>query len=150
MSNFTLHEVKIQSVHFTEILAGRKTHEVRLNDRNYQVGDCLNLQEIDENGDYTGQEMNSQITHVLEGGQYGLADGWCVLSLANTTPLQGIRLIGYLRDRLQENCDCTEAAYPLIEKAGCTTDDAKRTVDAGRCWVDEANHFLNKFGEVVA
>ncbi|NAX47963.1 DUF3850 domain-containing protein [Photobacterium halotolerans] len=145
MSKITLHELNIQSADFTEILAGRKTHQVCLNHRQYTVGDVLILRELDKNGESTGQEMNSLITHVEQGNTVGLEDGWCVLSLANTTPLLGIRLIGYLRDRLKEHCDYTETAYPLIKKAGSTASQAKRTVQAGRCWVDEANHFLKKF-----
>ncbi|UIP30679.1 DUF3850 domain-containing protein [Photobacterium sp. TLY01] len=145
MSTVTFHELKIPSANFTDILAGRKTHQLCLNHRQYTVGDVLILRELDENGDETGQEMNSLITHVEHGNATGLEDGWCVLSLANTTPLLGIRLIGYLRDRLKEHCDYTEAAYQIIRKAGSTDTQAKRTVQAGRCWVDEANHFLKKF-----
>ncbi|KKD00477.1 DUF3850 domain-containing protein [Photobacterium halotolerans] len=145
MSTVTFHELKIPSANFTDILAGRKTHQLCLNHRQYSVGDVLILRELDENGEETAQEMNSLITHVEYGNATGLEDGWCVLSLANTTPLLGIRLIGYLRDRLKEHCDYTEAAYQIIRKAGSTDTQAKRTVQAGRCWVDEANHFLKKF-----
>ncbi|KDM90222.1 DUF3850 domain-containing protein [Photobacterium galatheae] len=145
MNKIAFHQVKLQSLHFNEVLAGRKTHEIRFNDRDYQAGDCLILREVDDNGDDTGQEMNAEITHVQQGDHFGLADGWCVLSLANTTPLQGIRLIGYLRDRLKEHCDYIETQVPLIKETGHTTYDATRAIEAGRCWVDEANHFLKKF-----
>ncbi|WP_162941032.1 DUF3850 domain-containing protein [Photobacterium salinisoli] len=145
MNKVTLHELSIPSADFTDILAGRKTHQLCLNHRQYTVGDVLIFREQDANGEETGQEMSSLITHVEHGNAAGLDDGWCVLSLANTTPLQGIRLIGYLRDRLKEHCDYTEAAYQLIKKAGSTDKQAKRNVQAGRCWVDEANHFLKKF-----
>ncbi|UTM59245.1 DUF3850 domain-containing protein [Photobacterium sp. CCB-ST2H9] len=145
MNQVTLHEVKVQPVHFREVLAGRKTHEVRLNDRDYRAGDVLILREVDDNGDDTGQVMNAKITYVQRGDHFGLMNGWCVLSLANTTPLQGIRLIGYLRDRLKEHCDYLEAQVPVIKQTGNATDDATRAVEAGRCWVDEANHFLKQF-----
>ncbi|MET2972676.1 DUF3850 domain-containing protein [Vibrio harveyi] len=43
MNMSKVHAIKIKSEHFSEVLVHRKTHEVRLNDRDYQAGDCLNL-----------------------------------------------------------------------------------------------------------
>ena len=147
MSTFKLHELRIQSVHFTEVLAGRKTNEVRLNDRDFQVSDCLNLREIDENGDYTGQEMNAQICHVLHGDQFGLEKGWCVLSLANATHAKAQTLIEYLRDRLQETCDCIEAGYDIVRSSGRTIGDSQTTVEGGRVFIEMANEYLSSIGE---
>lgn len=143
MSNITLHELKIQSTHFTEVFAGSKTHEVRFNDRNYQVGDCLNLREIDENDHYTGQEMNAEICHVLHGGQFGLDEGWCVLSLRNATHAKAKVLIEYLRDRLEETCDCIEAGYEIQRTSGHSISDAQMTVEGGRVFIEEANNYLS-------
>jgi hypothetical protein len=39
------HELKCQPADFRAVLAGTKTHEARLNDRHYQVGDLLVLRE---------------------------------------------------------------------------------------------------------
>ena len=89
-----VHAIKIQSEHFNEVIAHRKTHEVRLNDRDYQTGDCLNLREIDSNGQFTGQEVNAEISHVLHGGQFGIAGGWCVLSMKGGTEDAASTLIG--------------------------------------------------------
>ena len=147
MSTLKLHELKIQSEHFAEVLAGRKTHEVRINDRDYQAGDCLNLREIDVNGEYTDQEMNIQISHVLHGGQFGIADGWCVLSLKNGARKSAIKLIGYLRDRLQETCDCIEAGHDIIRASGHTIEDSQMTVDGGRDFIEVANEYLGSVGE---
>ena len=147
MSTIKLHELKILSVHFTEVLAGRKTHEVRLNDRDYQVGDCLNLREIEENGEHTGQEMNAQICHILHGGEFGIEKGWCVLSLKNATHAKAKTLIEYLRDRLQETCDCIEAGYEIIRESGHTIADSQITVEGGRAFIEEANQYLSSIGE---
>ncbi|EGU39425.1 DUF3850 domain-containing protein [Vibrio scophthalmi] len=147
MSTFKLHELKIQSHYFTEVLAGRKTCEVRFNDRDYQVGDCLNLREIGAKGEYTGQEMNIQISHVLQGGQFGIADGWCVLSLENGAITTAISLVGYLRDRLQETCDCIDAGHEIIREAGYTIDDSQMTVEGGREFIEIANKHLAALGE---
>ena len=37
----THHQLKIQALHWQALNAGIKTHEIRLNDRNYQTGDTL-------------------------------------------------------------------------------------------------------------
>jgi len=146
----SMHSIKIHSVHFYEVLAGRKTSEIRENDRNYQVGDVLNLQEIDDHGDHTGQEVNAEISHILQGGQYGLDEDWCVLSLSNTTHLKVALLVEYLRDRLEETCDCIECCYESIRNDGCSTADAAMTVKNGRSFIKLANEHLSKIGEVAA
>lgn len=148
MSTLKIHELKILSTHFVEVLAGRKTQEVRINDRDYKAGDCLNLREISESGEYTGQEMNAQVSHVLHGGQYGVDDGWCVLSLRNASPLPAITLIEFLRDRLNETCDCIEAGYDIVLKSGHTIDDSQMTLEGGRQFIELANDYLSTISEV--
>ncbi|HCG8683765.1 TPA: DUF3850 domain-containing protein [Vibrio parahaemolyticus] len=147
MSNTTIHELKIQSVDFADVLAHRKTHEVRINDRDYQAGDCLNLREIDANGEYTGQEANAEVSHVLHGGQFGIAEGWCVLSLKRGTSKSALNLICFLRDRLQETCDCIDASHDIIKRSGHTTADAEMTANDARAFIDMANEFLSTLGE---
>jgi hypothetical protein len=48
------------------MIAGRKTHDIRLNDRDYAVGDQLLLQEYDAIGEtgYTGREAVFDITYI--------------------------------------------------------------------------------------
>jgi hypothetical protein len=147
MSTINIHELKIQSVHFADVLAHRKTHEVRFNDRDYQAGDCLNLREIDASGDYTGQEVNAEISHVLHGGQFGIADGWCVLSLKSSTSKSAMTLISFLRDRLQETCDCIDASHDIIKESGHTTKDAEMTANDARAFIEMADEYLVKLGE---
>ncbi|HGY0682225.1 TPA: DUF3850 domain-containing protein [Vibrio cholerae] len=148
MSSIIIHELKIQSVHFSDFIAGRKTHEVRFNDRDYQSGDRLNLREIDANGEYTGREGNAEVSHVLHGGQFGIAEGWCVLSLKNDHNPYALNLICFLRDRLQETCDCIDASHDIIKKSGHTTVDAEMTVNDARAFIDMANEFLSILGRV--
>ena len=40
------HHVKITPIHYEEIASGRKNFEIRLNDRDYKVGDIVELQEF--------------------------------------------------------------------------------------------------------
>ncbi|WP_312828084.1 DUF3850 domain-containing protein, partial [Escherichia coli] len=41
------HKLKIATVHFIGVMNGTKTAEFRINDRNFQVGDILELREFD-------------------------------------------------------------------------------------------------------
>lgn len=51
-----IHSVKIQPHYFNDVLTGRKTFEVRKNDRNYRVGDYIALNEwCDTKKEYTGR-----------------------------------------------------------------------------------------------
>jgi len=56
-----IHELKTWPEYFEEILTGKKTFEVRKNDRDYKVGDTLILKEfkligIDDKLNYTGRQ----------------------------------------------------------------------------------------------
>ncbi len=73
------HKIKIRKEYFEEVLNGNKKAELRFNDRGYEVGDACVLREIDDNGEYTGREIEVLITHLLEGYD-GLKEGWCVFS----------------------------------------------------------------------
>ena len=90
-----LHVLKIKEEYLYEILRGKKTFEIRKNDRNYQIGDLIHFVDTD------GREYNYryfyddddirvhcielviyQITYILENAsEYGLEDGYCILSI---------------------------------------------------------------------
>ena len=44
----TIHELKTLPEYFLDICTRSKNFELRKNDRNYKVGDCLVLKEFDE------------------------------------------------------------------------------------------------------
>jgi hypothetical protein len=77
-----IHTLKIQPKYFTEVLHGKKNFELRKDDRDYQVGDLITLQEY-ENGTYTGKEIkNIPINYILRDcPEYGLKEGYCILGL---------------------------------------------------------------------
>ena len=78
------HDLKIESHFFNDILDGRKTWELRKNDRNFRCGDILDLHEIDDNGEYTGRECTRTVRYVFNsiiGNCYGLCDGYCIMSI---------------------------------------------------------------------
>ena len=93
------HRLKIKSEHFSAVINKTKTAEIRYNDRNYQVDDMLILNEIDENGVFTGKNCEVIVTHILDDNQY-LQTGYVMLSFRmfysgdlniNEIKAQGIR-----------------------------------------------------------
>ena len=75
----TEHKLKIKSEHFSDVINKTKTAEIRYNDRNYQVGDILILNEIDENGIFTGNKCVVTVTHILDNNQF-VQTGYVILS----------------------------------------------------------------------
>ena len=71
------HDLKILPEFFEAHQSGRKTFEVRQDDRGYMVGDTLILNEWNGLG-YTGRSMAVEVTYISEYGQY---DGWVVMSV---------------------------------------------------------------------
>ena len=59
------HNLKIKSEYFVSIINGNKTAEIRYNDHNYQVGDILVLNEIDEEGNLTGSYCEVGVTNIF-------------------------------------------------------------------------------------
>jgi hypothetical protein len=84
-----LHEVKCLSIHYRSIERGEKKCEVLRNDRDYQVGDIMELLELKEDKagkTYGGEKLCVRITHVLAGGQFGIAGDHVVLSVRPIYP----------------------------------------------------------------
>lgn len=78
-----IHELKTWKEYFEEVFMCRKTFEVRKNDRNFQKGDILILKEWDnEKQEYTGRQMARGVSYILNGGQFGIENGFVVMALA--------------------------------------------------------------------
>lgn len=76
-----IHDLKIQKNFYKDVITGRKTFEIRKNDRDFQVGDLLNLQEIDEDNQaqlFTGEEVKMKITYITDFAQQ---NGYVVLGI---------------------------------------------------------------------
>lgn len=60
------HDLKLWPIYYKEVIAGNKTFEIRLNDRNFCVGDIVTLNEFDpDKKQYTGEKLQVVITYVL-------------------------------------------------------------------------------------
>lgn len=77
-----IHELKIKPEYFQAVWNGQKRAELRKDDRDYKVGDLLVLKEWDGEK-HTGSVVAVRVTHILRNcPEYGLADGYCILSIA--------------------------------------------------------------------
>jgi hypothetical protein len=149
----TEHVLKTDPEVFDAVWQGLKTFEIRVNDRNFQVGDTLRLRETKFTGlqmhmgqplEYTGRETTRTVSHVLSG--YGLADSWVCLSFAASPPapagqaegkcgrveIKGGRVVSYAF----EQTDIADGEYllhvapppvvqqaPPVQLAGATTSE---------------------------
>jgi ParB family chromosome partitioning protein len=81
-----IHQLKCERQYFEAVAAGRKTFEVRQNDRDYQEGDFLALNEITAGEDtpagyvYTGRSCLVQVDYILEDEQY-LQPGYVCMAI---------------------------------------------------------------------
>lgn len=65
-----IHNLKINKEFYTPVLKQVKTFEIRKNDRNFNVGDKVILNEWDEKQmQYTGRKTNIEITYITDYGQ---------------------------------------------------------------------------------
>lgn len=74
-----VHDVKLGATFFEDVKTGRKTFELRKNDRGYKEGDTIVLHEY-KDGATTGRTITKKIVYMLEGFT-GLEDGYCILGL---------------------------------------------------------------------
>ncbi len=81
------HQLKTWPSYFKRLLSEEKTFEVRKNDRDFQTGDYASLNEWDpEKENYTGNQLDIQITYVLSGGQFGIEKDYCVFGFKIIKP----------------------------------------------------------------
>lgn len=74
-----VHDIKIGKEFFEDVKNNVKTFELRKNDRNYKVGEILELHEY-EAGEETGRTCRKLITYMLKEFT-GLQDGYCILGI---------------------------------------------------------------------
>ena len=71
------HQIKLKAEFFDDAAAGRKSFELRKNDRNYKEGDVLEMEEV-KDGKKTGRKCSKRIVYMMENFE-GLEDGYCIL-----------------------------------------------------------------------
>lgn len=78
-----VHCLKIKPLFFAAVSSGKKSFEVRLNDRHFHLGDVLILREW-HRGKYTGNYIVRQICYIYD-WNLGLAEGYVVLGLTESS-----------------------------------------------------------------
>jgi len=88
-----IHELKTHPEFFSMVFTGTKNFEVRKNDRDFKVGDEILLKEwipedyhwqLDKGmkQGFTGRILHRRIDYILKGGQFGIEDGYAILSIS--------------------------------------------------------------------
>jgi hypothetical protein len=97
----TTHRLKVWPLEFAALEDGSKPFEWRLNDRDYQVGDTLDLHELHAPfAEKTGRTTTRVMTYVLKDG-FGVPPGYAVLGLkAEATPAPTHSVMGSPADQI--------------------------------------------------
>lgn len=84
------HRVKSWMHLFQPVAAGQKFHDVRIMDRDYQVGDIIVLQEYNrQTCAYTGRELPCEITYITS-NEFIPSHTACALSPQALSPHYGV------------------------------------------------------------
>jgi hypothetical protein len=76
------HKLKTWPEYYEAIIADVKLFELRVNDRDFQVGDYLDLQEWDpKTCEYTGRSTLRHVLYILRGPEFGIAEGYVAMSI---------------------------------------------------------------------
>ena len=75
------HELKTWPNEFRAVVDRRKRFELRVDDRGFEVGDTLILQEYVVDQGYTGQTAHAYVTYLLRAPYFGLPDGLVIMSI---------------------------------------------------------------------
>ncbi len=76
------HDLKCWPEFWDNLESGRKTFEIRIDDRGFGLGDTLLLREwrpVEQT--YTGREVRRTVTHLLRNWR-GIQSGYVIMSLA--------------------------------------------------------------------
>lgn len=91
-----LHQLKIRPEYFIDVATGRKTFEVRKNDRDFHVGDFLGLNELTSvHGNEiseikeTGRFILAEVTYVISDVNY-VKEGYVILGIKPCTVVKEV------------------------------------------------------------
>lgn len=92
-----IHELKELPKYFAPVLNGLKTFEFRKADRDFQLGDCLALNEWTEEDGYTGRALLARVVYILDPNEVATCvPGYVIL---------GIEVVGVVGTReAVDNC----------------------------------------------
>jgi hypothetical protein len=91
----TVHTLKCLATYFDDVLEGKKCFECRKDDRGFQVGDKLLLNEVIRDGLRvipTERQLMATVSYKLDDFE-GLRDGYCILGLADVAGIVDARYL---------------------------------------------------------
>lgn len=114
-----IHKLKILKPYYDAIRDGSKRFEIRENDRDFKVGDTLELQLYDATTrKYSGETLHVKVLYMFQGNamRYGIADNTCILSISD--PVPGPTLVegldwGWCQDNPKESAALIDAYREL-------------------------------------
>jgi hypothetical protein len=85
-----IHKLKSWNRFYRDLRTCERTHELRLNDRDYKVGDFLDLHDYDPvTMEYSGARLLMLVTSITQNGDapcavspYALNDEFCIMSVS--------------------------------------------------------------------
>ena len=84
-----VHQLKVREEYFEALVSGKKTFEVRKNDRNFKVGDFLALNEFDGLAT-TGRTILFNVSYILDNTEF-LQDGYVCLAITPCNVVQCVK-----------------------------------------------------------
>jgi hypothetical protein len=80
------HRLKTLAPYWQRVAYGEKKFEIRKNDRDFQVGDVLELEYVETEDIPINQNAGpllcyARVKYVFCGGQFGLEVGYCIMSI---------------------------------------------------------------------
>lgn len=78
-SKTKVHTIKLAKMYYEDVKSGKKSFELRKNDRGYKQGDILKMLEYAE-GAWTGRQIIAEVTYLLE-NYAGIEEGYCIMAL---------------------------------------------------------------------
>lgn len=73
------HTLKLQQPFFDAVADGKKTFEIRSNDRGFQTGDEVEFREYENGRGHTGRVFSAKVGYLLSG--WGLESGYVAFSV---------------------------------------------------------------------
>lgn len=80
------HEIKVWPPYFQQTADGNKTWELRVDDRDYHVGDILVMKEwVPAITSYTGRVIEARVTYIVKSSEetkfFALPSGMCIMTI---------------------------------------------------------------------
>lgn len=127
-----VHRLRTWPPYFEEVLLGRKTFEVRLNDRDYRRGDVLELVEwAPDAGEETGRVYRRRVTYATTWGQPG---NQVVLALGPEDPTETVEVDRLELEAAQDRLEALETfagdVARYLASPGAEEDVARWTLEA--------------------